>query len=208
MKSTTSSRPCLYIKTNGEACGSHALRGRCYCFYHHEAAKRDRRRARFSNSSSIDLELPAFEDPESIQVSIAEVAYALLDGRVDHRTAATLLYSMQLAISNLKNLNIAPRKLRPYAVEVLPDDTYDDDIVDEEPESAAEPNSTPATPDACKNCPEDKICDTCEHYVDELDLEFPSLEIIPPRLPFTHHKPPASVPALATINQSGAGAPS
>src|SRR3954462_5084019 len=132
-------RPCLYIKTNGEACGSHALRGRGYCFYHHEAAKRDRRRARFANANSIDIELPSFEDPESIQVSIAEVAYALLDRRIDQRTAATLLYSMQLAISNLKNLNNAPRKLRPYAVDVLPNDYFDDDLIDEQERSAADP---------------------------------------------------------------------
>ena len=192
-------RPCLYIKTNGEACGSHALRGRGYCFYHHEAAKRDRRRARFANANSIDIELLPFEDPESIQVNIAEVAYALLDRRIDQRTAATLLYSMQLAISNLKNLNNAPRQLRPYAVDVLPHDNYDDDIIDEEPDSAAEP--TPTEPDACKDCPEDNICDDCEHFVDPIALEFPSLEIVPPNLPI-RRKPPVSIPALPTISMS------
>jgi hypothetical protein len=196
-------RPCLYIKTNGEACGSHALRGRGYCFYHHEAAKRDRRRARFANANSIDIELLPFEDPESIQVSIAEVAYALLDRRIDQRTAATLLYSMQLAISNLKNLNNAPRKLRSYAVDVLPNDYFDDDLIDEQERAAADPNSAvPEAPEACKDCPEDNICDTCEHFIDPIKLEFPSLEIIPPR--FSGRKPPVSVPALATINHSGA----
>ena len=195
MKSTSSStRPCLYIKTNGEACGSHALRGRCYCFYHHEAAKRDRRRARFQNANMIDIELLPFEDPESIQVNIAEVAYALLDGRIDQRTAATLLYSMQLAISNLKNLNNAPRKLRSYAVDVLPHDYFDDDLIDEQAESAADPN---ATPEACKDCPEDNICDTCEHYVNPITIEFPSLEIVPPNLPI-RRKPPISAIDLGT----------
>ena len=195
-------RPCLYIKTNGEACGSHALRGRGYCFYHHEAAKRDRRRARFANSNSIDIELLPFEDPESIQVNIAEVAYALLDRRIDQHTAATLLYSMQLAVSNLKNLNNAPRQLRPYAVDVLPNDDFDADFIDEQERSAAESSpAKPEAPEACKDCPEDNICEDCEHYVDELDLEFPSLEVVPPR--FSGRKPPASVPALSNINQSG-----
>jgi hypothetical protein len=199
-------RPCLYIKTNGEACGSHALRGRVFCFYHHQAAKRDRRRARFQNANSIDIELPSFEDPESIQVSIAEVAYALLDRRIDQRTAATLLYSMQLAISNLKNLNNAPRKLRPYAVDVLPHDYYDDDLIDEEAapdhEVVSKTHSDP--PEACKDCPEDNICDNCEHFVDPIELEFPSLVVVPPRLyGATPRKPPTSVPALATITRTG-----
>jgi hypothetical protein len=200
MKSPSSSkRPCLYIKTNGEACGSHALRGRCYCFYHHESAKRDRRRARFQNANMIDIELLPCEDPESVQVNISEIAYALLDHRIDQRTAATLLYSMQLAISNLRNLNNAPRKLRSYAVDVLPHDTFDDDLLDEAPESASESKTTmPDAPDACMHCPEDKICDTCEHFIDPITLEFPSLEVIPPRLTGASRKPPVSAIDLGT----------
>ena len=81
---------------------------------------------------------------------------------------------------------------------------FDDDLIDEEAESAKEPKTTmPDAPDACMDCPEDNICDTCEHYVDPIKLEFPSLEIVPPHLPI-HRKPPTSVPALATINQTGA----
>ena len=195
-------RPCLYIKTNGEACGSHALIGRGYCFYHHEAAKRDRRRARFQHANMIDIELLPCEDPESVQVNISEIAYALLDHRIDQRTAATLLYSMQLAISNLKNLNNAPRQLRPYAADVLPNDTFDDDLIDEQERAAAEPKSTmPDAPEACMTCSEDNLCEDCEHYVDDIDLKLPSLEVIPPCFPF-HRKPPASIPALS--NQPGA----
>jgi hypothetical protein len=186
-------RPCYYIKTNGEACGAHALRGRGYCFFHHEAAKRDSRRLRFSNANSIDIDVLPFEDAESIQVSISEVAMALLDRRVDPHTATTLLYSMQLAVSNLQNVNNAPRQLRPYAVDVLPGDDFDADFIDEKADAVAEPTSK-NPPEACKTCPEDNICENCEHFVDDRDLGLPSLEVVPPRfsVPITARKPPAS----------------
>src|SRR3954469_12134909 len=170
-------RRCHYIKTNGEVCGSPALRGRGYCYFHHEAAKRDQRRARFASANSIDIELPRFEDPESIQVGISEIALAILDRRLDPRTATSLLYAMQLAVSNLKNLSNAPRKLRPYVVDVLPHDIFEADFVDEDTFPNGADRKIPAAPEACKTCPEDNICDDCEHYVDPIKTEFPSLEV-------------------------------
>src|SRR3954463_12396753 len=157
MKST---RRCHYIKTNGEVCGSPALRGRGNCYFHHGAAKRDQRRARFASVNSLDVEPPQFEDAESIQVGISEVALAILDRRVDPRTATSLLYAMQLAISNLKNLSNAPRKLRSYVVDVPTHDHFEADFVAEDSDAALD--STPKQPEACKTCPEDNICDDCE----------------------------------------------
>jgi hypothetical protein len=200
MKSTTSSiSRCHYIKTNGEVCGSPALRGRGYCYYHHEAAKRDQRRARFASANSIDIELPQFEDPESIQVGISEVCLALLDRRVDPRTATTLLYSMQLAISNLKNLSNAPRKLRSYVVDVPPNDYFEADFVADDPDR--ELDSTPKEPEACKTCPEDNICDDCEHYIDPIEAEFPSLEVVPRPMGTHTRKPPVPAHELASIDR-------
>jgi hypothetical protein len=197
MKST---RRCHYIKTNGEVCGSPALRGRGYCYYHHEAAKRDQRRARFASLNSIDVELPQFEDPESIQIGISEVALALLDRRVDPRTATSLLYAMQLAVSNLKNLSNAPRKLRPYVVDVLPHDIFEADFVDEDASPDAS-TGRDVPPQACKDCPEDNICDDCQHYIDPIEAEFPSLEVVPRPMGAHTRKPPAPAHAFASINR-------
>ena len=197
-------RRCHYIKTNGEVCGSPALRGRGYCYFHHEAAKRDQRRARFAAANSIDIELPQFEDPESIQVGISEVSLALLDRRVDPRTATSLLYAMQLAVSNLKNLSNAPRQLRPYVVDVLPHDIFEADFIDDDAPDGELDSPTqkfPGPPEACKDCPEDNICDTCEHYIDPLDIELPSLEVIPRPLGIRARKPPATAHEHAGIDR-------
>jgi hypothetical protein len=196
-------RRCHYIKTNGEVCGSPALRGRGYCYFHHEAAKRDQRRARYASANSIDIELPQFEDPESIQVAISEVAMALLDRRIDSRTATTLLYAIQLAVSNLKNLSNAPRKLRPYVVDVLPHDIFEGDFVNDGPggELDSPTHKIPDAPEACKDCPEDNICDDCEHYIDPIDAEFPSLEIVPQPMGTHTRKPSAPAHIIASMDR-------
>src|SRR3954469_25747841 len=192
-------RRCHYIKTNGEVCGSPALRGRGYCYFPHEAAKRTQRRARFASLNTIDIEVPAFEDAESIQVAISEVAFALLDRRVDPRTATTLLYSMQLAISNLKNLSNAPRKLHRYTVDVTPHDAFEADLVADDP--AGELDSTPKQPEVCKTCPEDNICDTCEHYVNPIEYELPSLEFVPRPMGSHTRKPPVPAHELGSLHR-------
>src|SRR6185369_14156564 len=43
-------------------------------------------------------ELPILDSPAAILLSIMEIQHALLDARVDHKSASTLLYSIQLAI--------------------------------------------------------------------------------------------------------------
>lgn len=104
-------RQCEHIMVNGEFCGSPALRGRNYCYFHltyigrrlraermHEAAM-----ARSSADPVAALELPPLEDANSIQMSLMQVVDAVLHNRLDSKRAGLVLYALQTASSNLAN---------------------------------------------------------------------------------------------------------
>ena len=54
------------------------------------------------------LELPLLEDANAVQVTIQEIMQAILDRRIDNKRAGLLLYSLQLASSNIRNLTPLP----------------------------------------------------------------------------------------------------
>jgi len=102
-------RQCEHIKANGEFCGSPALRGRHYCYFHLTQIGRRIRAERFhakARAASIDaaampLELPPLEDADSIQIALMQVVDAILHNRIDTKRAGLVLYALQTASSNL-----------------------------------------------------------------------------------------------------------
>jgi len=54
------------------------------------------------------LTLPLLEDANAIQLTIQEIMQAILDRRIDSKRAGLLLYSLQLASSNVRNLSSRP----------------------------------------------------------------------------------------------------
>jgi hypothetical protein len=103
---------CEHIKVNGLRCASPALGQRRHCYFHHRMHDLRRLRLRHPNSR---IQLPLLEDATSIQVAIQEVADAIVQERIDHRRAGLLLFALQTATSNLKNLDTEPKKLRETA---------------------------------------------------------------------------------------------
>ena len=96
-------RHCEYLKPNGEFCGSPALRGRDYCYWHlTSVARRLRAEKQEATCDPTPLELPPLEDANSIQLAIMMVMDAIVHDRIGHRKAAQLLYALQLASCNLK----------------------------------------------------------------------------------------------------------
>ncbi len=94
---------CHHIKTSGVRCASPALRNRRYCYFHQRArpllidvAARQQDPALFS--------LPPLEDAHAIQHALRNVAHRLLDRTLDTKTAGLLLYALQIASSNLKQM--------------------------------------------------------------------------------------------------------
>ncbi len=84
---------CQHIKTSGAACAAPARRGRRFCCFHDSAARRNQ-----------DFVLPIIEDAHSLQLALNKILQALVDKRIDQKTATTLLYGLQLALANMKEL--------------------------------------------------------------------------------------------------------
>lgn len=114
-------RQCEHIKANGVFCGSPALRGRNYCYFHltHIGRRLRAERAQahlvskanaygldpdaLALAAEVPLDLPPLEDANSVQIALMQVMDAILHNRIDSKRAGLLLYGLQIASSNLRN---------------------------------------------------------------------------------------------------------
>ena len=112
-------RQCEHIKVDGEFCGSPALRGRRYCYFHLTYIGRRMRAERLHTaatqqgveSSVVALQLPPLEDANSIQIAYMQMIDAILHNRIDPKRAGLVLYALQSATQNLANgVDFRPRK--------------------------------------------------------------------------------------------------
>jgi hypothetical protein len=105
-------KTCNHVLTNGEVCHAIPMRDSNFCYWHHKARARRRRHERIGGPISMEansgLELPFLEDANAVQVTIQEIMQAILDRRIDNKRAGLLLYSLQLASSNIRNLTPLP----------------------------------------------------------------------------------------------------
>ena len=140
-------RHCEHLKTNGDFCGSPALRGRDYCFFH--LTDLGRRLCAGKNAAlpaaAPPLELPLLEDAASIQLALMQVTDALLRGALDPRRAGLVLYALQTASSNLRHV-ARDAQQRVEAVVCNQYDSFEQDYGLEEYE--ADLHATPATSEA------------------------------------------------------------
>jgi hypothetical protein len=100
---------CQYIKVNGTQCGSPAMRRNRFCFFHKRWHEQrivlNSSRKRQSKSA---LHLPVLEDANAVQVALMQVMRLLLSGQIEHKTASLLLYGLQTASANLRQVTIDP----------------------------------------------------------------------------------------------------
>ena len=102
-------RRCQHIKINGTQCGSPAMREHKYCYFHVRWHHKGMQVNAYFKEQQI-LTLPTLEDANSIQVGIAEVMRELAAKMIDHKTAALMLYALQIASANVKNMNFEPEQ--------------------------------------------------------------------------------------------------
>lgn len=94
---------CFHIMADGAQCGSPAVRHDRFCYHHKRqreqllALKADRARDRRAHPFT----LPLLEDAKSIQVSLTKIMRLLAAGEIEHKTASVMLYSLQIATTNL-----------------------------------------------------------------------------------------------------------
>ena len=95
------------MKTNGVWCGSPALHGQDYCYFH-DQWRRTKPNLNRAAQPPAAFELPLLEDANAIQVALQRVIQAILDGQLDNKKAGLILYALQTASSNLKRTNFEP----------------------------------------------------------------------------------------------------
>ena len=83
---------CEKVRVDGTVCGCPRMKGYRYCYAHE----------RMLQARPEKLALPALEDANSIQLAIMMVQKALIDDEISEKKAGLLLYSIQIAASNVK----------------------------------------------------------------------------------------------------------
>jgi hypothetical protein len=97
---------CQHIKVNGTQCGSPSLRETRFCYYHIRYHWPELEV--LENKHEFRHSLPTLEDANSIQISLAKVMEQLIMQEIDHKTAALMLYALQIASMNLKRTSLEP----------------------------------------------------------------------------------------------------
>ena len=82
---------CQWVRQDGTSCGSPQMKEHIYCFAHMQMAA----------ARELMLRLPPPEDPNAIQVGLMRIQKAVTEDTISMKKAGLLLYSMQLALTNV-----------------------------------------------------------------------------------------------------------
>jgi hypothetical protein len=95
VKSNMATHTCTHIKATGVRCGSPALRGEQFCYFH----QRMHRGVRTPPQARLHP-IANFEDEESIQLALMEVTNALMRNTIDLKRASLILRALHIAVKN------------------------------------------------------------------------------------------------------------
>src|SRR6478672_4784726 len=82
---------CQWVRQDGTSCGSPQMKRHIYCFAHIQMAE----------ARALMLRLPAPEDANAIQIGLMRIQKAVIEDTISMKKAGLLLYSMQLALTNV-----------------------------------------------------------------------------------------------------------
>ena len=89
--------PCHHTFPDGRRCGSPALRGERFCFYHHPT----RRPAPRTRPAHPSFYIPPITDPEMLQIALSELSRRIADNTLDAGRARLLHKTLLMAQANL-----------------------------------------------------------------------------------------------------------
>ena len=92
-------KTCTHIKVTGVRCGSVALRGEQFCYFHQHA----HRGVKTPPQSRLHP-IAILEDEESIQSSLMEVINALMRNTIDLKRAELILRALHIAVKNARRV--------------------------------------------------------------------------------------------------------
>jgi hypothetical protein len=112
---------CRHIFVDGRQCGSRALRGEHFCYYHyaHRTPVLVNQRRRQPKSGFDLTRLDGLDNHAAIQLSLSEVLGRIASNSIDPKSAWLLLYGLQIAGHNL-------RHARPNGEAPVPDAIVED----------------------------------------------------------------------------------
>jgi len=91
---------CQWVRQDGTSCRSPQMKQHIYCFAHMQMAE----------ARELMLRLPPPEDANAIQVGIMRIQKSLIEGTISTKIAGLLLYSMQLALTNVGQVTFGKAK--------------------------------------------------------------------------------------------------
>src|SRR6266853_369194 len=150
---------CRHVKVNGTQCGSPAVRGKSFCFYHQQHRPILAECYSDGEYSTGAILLPVFEDAHSVQSVIRQVMQMLLQKRIERKTASLLLYALQIASSNLKRMELEKPQPEQVVIDVVTPLKWEPpiaapELTEEEARETAEEASAHAQAD---NAPSDTV---------------------------------------------------
>ena len=87
---------CQFIKSDGDTCGSYAVKNKRFCYFHSQTAegrKKKRKKASY---------IPVLEDDLAVQMAVTNICRGLAEETLERKRAATLLYGLQVATVALR----------------------------------------------------------------------------------------------------------
>ncbi len=112
---------CRWVKQDGTSCRSPQMKQHIYCFAHMQMAE----------ARTLLLLLPPPEDANAIQVGLMRIQKAMIEDTISTKKAGLLLYSMQLALTNVGQTTFGKAKDE----EMVRDTVGEEDAISEEARS-------------------------------------------------------------------------
>ncbi len=100
---------CRWVRQDGTTCGSPQIRRHIYCYAHKQMME----------ARALALRLPALEDANAIQISLMRVQKAMIDDTITVKKAGLLLYSLQLAMTNVGQTTFGEADERELATDLV-----------------------------------------------------------------------------------------
>lgn len=97
---------CQHIHDNNGRCGSPALRGQAFCYWHSTARATNKKKT---------FEMPILDNPNSVQLAVSQVISLLMSGQITPYHASVAFYGLQISSRNEQRVNSYNR----YAVSEL-----------------------------------------------------------------------------------------
>ena len=95
---------CNHLKEDGVYCGSPALRGLKFCYFHQREPKRAQQRAKLRRrAEACELHFPPLNTRVDVQIALFDVMHALAADRIEPRRASALLFGLQQVSQHLHN---------------------------------------------------------------------------------------------------------